>query len=48
MSLEQRVELLARLGQESWSMVEEEESGREEWRGLSGGELKRGRALITG
>lgn len=26
MSLEQRVELLARLGQGSWSMVEEEES----------------------
>lgn len=27
-------------------MVEEEESGGEEWRGESGGELKRGRALI--
>lgn len=37
MSLERRVELLARLGQGSWSMVEEEESGRRrmervEWR----------------
>lgn len=27
-------------------MVKEEESGGEEWRGESGGELKRGRALI--
>lgn len=46
MSLEQGVELPARLGQGTWSMVEGEESGGEEWRGESGGELRRGRALI--
>lgn len=46
MSLKQGLELLERLGQGSWSMEEEKDSVREEWRGERGGELKRGRALI--
>lgn len=39
MSLEQRIELPAGLGQGSWSMVEEEEKNGEE-------RVERGRALI--